>query len=1378
MNVLDAIYDFQLELLSEDWVDSVWSSDFSGENVIPDEYLLQVEDKDFSECMLQLIAAIKNWKGNGRDSFVSSDSRSNSPPPESIRKTWQALSECKIDHKPLLCLLSTFFRSDTNELKDDRQRHLAFTACRLYLNLVSIPGALAFNVFHSILFDQALMVLKLGNIFTNLNTSKKVQKNSKGKKKQQVSNNEEEEENDDHNSSISFTDSEKKNILDAIQLLLCDLSFCLKTLKLKDETDSVVNLIQLLVGLTRLDAKTNDFVRNSREATKTIVRKAYCILEELCEPEQGDVEQTMLSIMSFFLPTLVINEQNFKMSLDESVEVKEHTFSFIHKVLHKYGNEAAPAVKALFQQMCVRMPEKADIRGVGIPEIVDFFKSFPSSVRQELILWIICFSHEDMVRYRTCAIDLISKLLNVSDKTNDDEGQQPRQTEDVRTDELFREKELLVKLMFTAVLSRIGDVSALVRQKALGILVNLITSNQPEIKKIIDVVFIPSESNDDREEREFFDFVVFFKQKEDLSLPTNPFPSGNFLLNCVEKLTLDQRVYVRKNALSVIANLCLRYEELITGNRIKMLVDSCRDSSVLIRKVISKYLTDLVLKYPESSDFVKAWVRGVISLIADNEVKCQENAVEYTRVVILNNLEMHGKETSPSANLPWLVLNEIERQRKRSLFRFSCKSWAQKRFVTGNLFKIIKSHIATENNSLAWFLIVCVSEFQDFPFPRLIYDYYFDNIHSGQNVDEYLSQLVIESLFLNWRKLDPQSLEELYSKLSSALENFSVAVPLIRRTLDICFQMKKDETQELCAKLTEVCEGYIEKRIVPDCTRHINEQAIAKYIYTLGDTVQYCPGVRTDTINCLANLIDPNFITDENVQKWEGSASANVRAIAVVTLGKICLQDLIVAKTYSPVLGSLFKNPASPEPVKINALIALSDLCVRFSTVVENYLGSMCVTLKDPSTNVRLNTLKLLMQLIQEDYIKLKPSLFYYILTMILDPSPIIRELVESFIVTSVINKVSGILANNYVGAILFFNGFEGKEGFSVETISPMERAVFSLAGVSNFKNRGKIYRFMLTHMQDDHRFKSCNRICFDILEEAVEEDGKIGFDLKGMAVIKDALYSLACEEMRLEHLRKEDGHEEDKESEGPANVVCGIAQKVFLSQVVKRNYIDNVVPVIAKLKRLLLERKSPLVRDLMICLRELMKDYKEEINEILSTDPELAAEVALDLKNVSVQDIISEDYDDLNLKEVRIECEKLSDRALFEVMNIPNAVAEGESSPSSSPPSRAPSILPVSGQVETSSFTDEVPIISASSIAINSTVSASLSESSSNDNRNNKLSRLSQVEETLESSNSNDESSKKRRSHEALDSSPPEYKDETILKDKEKNKSKRKKKK
>jgi condensin-2 complex subunit D3 len=50
----------------------------------------------------------------------------------------------------------------------------------------------------------------------------------------------------------------------------------------------------------------------------------------------------------------------------------------------------------------------------------------------------------------------------------------------------------------------------------------------------------------------------------------------------------------------------------------------------------------------------------------------------------------------------------------------------------------------------------------------------------------------------------------------------------------------------------------------------------------------------------------------------------------------------------------------------------------------------------------------------------------------------------------------------------------------------------------------------------------------------------------------------------------------------------------------VKKNVLENIVPIIIELKHFLEKHHSPLLRALMEYLKELLKDYKNEIDGIL----------------------------------------------------------------------------------------------------------------------------------------------------------------------------------
>ena len=108
----------------------------------------------------------------------------------------------------------------------------------------------------------------------------------------------------------------------------------------------------------------------------------------------------------------------------------------------------------------------------------------------------------------------------------------------------------------------------------------------------------------------------------------------------------------------------------------------------------------------------------------------------------------------------------------------------------------------------------------------------------------------------------------------------------------------------------------------------------------------------------------------------------------------------------------------------------------------------------------------------------------------------------------------------------------------------------------------------------------------------------------------------LACDEIKLVSLKNR--QDEVGELDGVPDVegaVVSAVKKAIISQHVKTNVIENIVPIVIALKRKLEEMRSPIIDDLMSYLREIMKDYKNEVKEILSADKQLAAEIQFDLK-------------------------------------------------------------------------------------------------------------------------------------------------------------------
>lgn len=144
----------------------------------------------------------------------------------------------------------------------------------------------------------------------------------------------------------------------------------------------------------------------------------------------------------------------------------------------------------------------------------------------------------------------------------------------------------------------------------------------------------------------------------------------------------------------------------------------------------------------------------------------------------------------------------------------------------------------------------------------------------------------------------------------------------------------------------------------------------------------------------------------------------------------------------------------------------------------------------------------------------------------------------------------------------------------------------------------------------------------------------------------------LSLKEMKLQAMKSSGTAADEPEEE---NMVMGkavleAAQKKVISQVQKKVFIENTVPLIISLKHLLEQQRSPVLKELMAYLQVTMHDYRNEVKEFFAGDEQLAAEVEFALKEAEKR------------KEMEDQMERCSVQAAPE--NTPTAQSAGPCSP------------------------------------------------------------------------------------------------------------------
>ncbi|KAK7329447.1 hypothetical protein VNO77_23616 [Canavalia gladiata] len=389
-------------------------------------------------------------------------------------------------------------------------------------------------------------------------------------------------------------------------------------------------------------------------------------------------------------------------------------------------------------------------------------------------------------------------------------------------------------------------------------------------------------------------------------------------------------------------------------------------------------------------------------------------------------------------------------------------------------------------------------------------------------------------------------------------------------------------------------------------------------IYTIGSLVIVCPSADMSTVVPLLHTIITSGSSGPRLNKLPGPATSlqeeapSFYIQAWLAMGKLCLADGRLAKNYIPLFVQELEKTESAA-LRNNIVVMMADFCVHYTALVDCYITKITRCLLDPCELVRRQTFILLSRLLQRDYVKWRGVLFLRFLLSLVDESEKIRQLAD-FLFGNILKVKSPLLSyNSFVEAVFVLNDCHVHNGHRESHGSRMESQLFSIRGTDE-KSRSRrmhIYVSLLKQMAPEHLLATFAKLCAEIL--AAASDGILNIeDATGQSVLQDAFQILGCKEIRIPSTRASSSESADTEEEGGES--GSAARGKAITQAVKKGLIQNTVPIFIELKRLLETKNSPLIGSLMECLRILLKDYKNEIDDILVADKQLQKELIYDI--------------------------------------------------------------------------------------------------------------------------------------------------------------------
>ncbi|KAF8401464.1 hypothetical protein HHK36_012403 [Tetracentron sinense] len=402
-------------------------------------------------------------------------------------------------------------------------------------------------------------------------------------------------------------------------------------------------------------------------------------------------------------------------------------------------------------------------------------------------------------------------------------------------------------------------------------------------------------------------------------------------------------------------------------------------------------------------------------------------------------------------------------------------------------------------------------------------------------------------------------------------------------------------------------------------SRSILQAVIA--VYTIGSLVMVCPSVDLKGIIPILHTIITSG-SSESKRKKLPCTTVSIKQTAPslyiqtwLTMGKICLANEKLAKRYIPLFVQELEE-SDCAALRNNIVVMMADFCVRYTALVDCYISKITKCLCDPCEVVRRHTFILLSRLLQRDYVKWRGMLFLRFLSSLVDESKMIRQLAD-FLFGNILKAKAPLLAyNSFVEAIFVLNDCHAHAGHSESQSLQTENRCFSIRGndEESRSQRMHIYVSLLKQMAPEHLLATFAKLCAEIL--AAASDGLLNLeDVTGQSVLQDAFQILACKEIRIPTNRGAAADTTEMDEEGGGGSASAASRGRVVTQALKKSLIQNTIPIFIELKRLLESKNSPLTGCLMECLRVLLKDHKNEIEDILVADKQLQKELIYDMQ-------------------------------------------------------------------------------------------------------------------------------------------------------------------
>ncbi|RLN57592.1 hypothetical protein BBP00_00007433 [Phytophthora kernoviae] len=1104
---------------------------------------------------------------------------------------------------------------------EEKNRELlkAMVAAKIYLAWLQLPGGSAYGLFMPYVCRQVLDVLKKWIVLMSTKeqgaAAAAKQTGRRGKSKRAARK--------DQSSGDESDESVTPQILTQYGLELLDMLVTfLGNFSLSASQESIVPTIETAVALQTAVPPENEGTASA------VTDKTLQMLEVLVSGAHGKPLQIGRVIIHCYIPGITFQEtvakvnrsslRFHKLAIDVITRIQQSTANACEEddAEGSAPRENSLLLLGLLQNICLQAPGLADER----QRVLSFVFSTTMAGRQgsestdsstfrdeecvRFARFLASYSRNGKLKYRQFAVELISRFIVETGFWKVKENEIPPALVAYSG----------VGPLLEVLINRARDKMSQVRTKAIGGISAMLTLGLSHLASARSAV---SDSEDDEDMSVSGSEAIAISLQRLLYEPSidaegekilEETPLMQRLVDLFRERLVDDKTFVRRAAVHALEALLTAHSgDSVHPSARKDLFDihaRCTDSSVVVRVQAIKSLSAILLRFPRDEEAQKLWNLGVLPLCMDPETSVQSCALDaagravFDRILTWYDARRNDSQREALDSV-WMLVSHLDGVMAR------CLQKAMRMLIKSDKFEVGKTikacvHAIQESVSPYQSGEEVQEETEDDATRRTLTRYWgFSWIvleelaHSGNLIEAVRGKqqnlgIVVEC----WNKLQDQALPVEFNDGSKRILRVIAAISIV-----IDAQDAKSIADGILASLHSFA---IPLNVITDGILALNSICKAKAPSAeKSREISFAWGKKLLEL-CEANLrkcfeISPESMIEETalLQKQ------------LISIGEVALLE--------------FDKGADK-----SGEAALLPVTSSLKSLVQLFLPPKFV----PNSNAINQSMSQTAGQNEEEELANDISSAPIPLPT---PDEELANLARHVLCGPLLQKSPHIFTNKFIEMIFVFNGFEGDKLKFSEPFEKEGTRELALLGNARFPQRARLYNFLLEHMSDEQKLQISMKLCSEVLEEVM--DGTLPLcdnpsqitDHCTEAVLKDTFAILCSPEIKLA-TTKEDEDEADGEDTGStanANVASQIAaaKGKLLNKMSKKNFLENVVPVLIGLKHTLEAKHSPLTRYLLHYIRELFKLYRQEVKDIfMNTDPQMAMEVEYDLRQYDLQ--------------------------------------------------------------------------------------------------------------------------------------------------------------